>query len=74
MSKFKAKRNRTIFRSNMFLLLNIFFFFFFLLFLRGVLCVFAFLDSLAGLEGWGRYKLERNGKVIDFFIFIYFCE
>ena len=26
MSKFKAKRNRTIFRSNTFLLLNIFFF------------------------------------------------
>ena len=73
MSKFKAKRNRTIFRSNMFLLLNIFFFFF-LKFLRGVLCVCAFLDSLAGLESWGRYKLERNGKVIDFFIFIYFCE
>lgn len=73
MSKFKAKRNRTIFRSNMFLLLNIFFFFFFK-FLRGVLCVCAFLDSLAGLESWRRYKLERNGKVFDFFIFIYFCE
>ena len=70
MSKFKAKRNRTIFRSNTFLLLNIFFFF--LKFLRGFLCVCAFLDSLAGLESWGRYKLERNGKVIDFFIFCLF--
>ena len=73
MSKFKAKRNRTIFRSNTFLLLNIFFFFFFKVF-EGVfmcLCVFGL---LAGLESWGRYKLERNGKVIDFFIFIYFCE
>ena len=57
MRKFKAKRNRTIFRSNTFLLLNIFFFFFLGLFLGGFLCVFVFLEPLAGLESWGRYKL-----------------
>ena len=40
MSKFKAKRNRTIFRSNTFLLLNIFFFF--LVFEGGFMCLCVF--------------------------------
>lgn len=45
MRKFKAKRNRTIFRSNTFLLLNIFFFFG--LFLEGgFMCVFVFFWTL----------------------------
>ena len=49
MSKFKAKRNRTIFRSNMFLLLNIFFF---LVFEGGFmcLCVFGLFGRVGELE------------------------
>lgn len=66
MRKFKAKRNRTIFRSNTFLLLNIFFFFLDC-FWRGVLCVFCvFLDSLAGFGELRKAQIMReNGKVIE---------
>lgn len=53
MSKFKAKRNRTIFRSNMFLLLNIFFFFF-KVFEGGFMCLCVF-----GLFG----RVGELGKV-----------
>lgn len=64
MRKFKAKRNRTIFRSNTFLLLNIFFFGLFLE--GGFMCVLCFFGLFGRFGELGKVQIMReNGKVIE---------
>ena len=60
MRKFKAKRNRTIFRSNTFLLLNIFFFFFFGIVFGGVfMCVCVF-GAFGRVRELGKVQIMRE--------------